>query len=206
MGHMIAHAIFDGDGVFLHMQGERMKRAKLKHGDYHTPTSADIMVNAFRRWLDKAADVTRVAGTVQAAKVALGDGEDVYKIKRTRAELLDRYTSHTDKCKICLAALGTLKDKRDRLSFASTALLGAAGGSCLLLACSSISLILTRALFREPSFRRMMFKVAWTTVCSSLLAAAAAFAGVKEMTMRRASLEKEIQQFYFEDYIHSDKK
>jgi pheophorbide a oxygenase len=206
MGHMIAHAIFDGDGIFLHMQGDRMKRANLRHGDYHTPTSADVMVNAFRRWLDKAADATRVAGTVQAARVALGDGDDVYKIKRARSELLDRYASHTDKCKICLAALGTLEDRRDRLSFASTALLGAAGGSCLLLACSFIFLILTRAIFREPSFRRVMFKVVCTTICSSLSAAAAAFAGVKEIARRRATLEKEIQHFYFEDYIHSDKK
>ncbi len=85
-----------------------MKRANLKHGDYCTPTSADIMVNAFRRWPDKAAEMTRANGAVQATRVVLGDDEDVYKIKHTRAELLDRYASHTEKCNICLAALGTL--------------------------------------------------------------------------------------------------
>ena len=205
LGHMIVHAIFDGDGVFLNMQGDRMKRANLKYVDYHTPTSADIMVNAFRRWLDMAANITRAAGSEQAARAALGDGEDAYKNKRTRAELLDRYASHTAKCKICMAALGTLKDKRDRMSLASNVLLGATGASGLLLACTSMFLLLTRALIREPSSRHMIFKVATTAICSSLLAAAASFAGVKETAKQCALLDKEIQQFYFEDYIHSEK-
>jgi pheophorbide a oxygenase len=205
-GHMIAHAIFDGDGIFLNMQGDRMKRSNLKHGDYHTPTSADIMVNAFRRWLDKAVDMTRAAGSEQAASVALGDGEDVYKNKRTRAELLDRYMSHTAKCKMCLAALKTLTAKRDRLSLASTALLGATGASGLLLVCTSMFLIFTTVLIREPSHRHTIAKVACTAICSSLLAAAASFAGVKETAKQRAVLDKEIQQFYFEDYIHSEKE
>jgi hypothetical protein len=38
------------------------------------------------------------------------------------------------------------------------------------------------------------------------LAAAASFAGVKETAKQRAVLDKEIQQFYFEDYIHSEKE
>jgi hypothetical protein len=176
-----------------------MKCANLKHSDYHTPTSADIMENAFRRWLDKAANMTQAAGSEEAARVALGNGKDVYKIKPTRAELLDRYTSHTAKCKICLAALRTLKDKRDRLSFASTALLGAAGASGLLLACSSMLLIFARVLFREPSSRHMIFKVALKSISLSLLATFVSFTAVKETAKHCAKLNKEIQQFYFED-------
>jgi hypothetical protein len=38
------------------------------------------------------------------------------------------------------------------------------------------------------------------------LAAAASFVGVKETAKQCAVLDKEIQQFYFEDYIHSEKE
>jgi hypothetical protein len=51
-----------------------------------------------------------------------------------------------------------------------------------------------------------VFKVAYTAIYSSFLATAAIFAVVEEMAKRRETLEKEIQQFYFEDYIHSEKE
>ena len=78
--------------------------------------------------------------------------------------------------------------------------------SGLLLVCTSMFLIFTRVLIREPSPRHAVAKVACTATRSSLLAAAASFAGVKEMAKQCAVLDKEIQQFYFEDYIHSEKE
>ena len=78
--------------------------------------------------------------------------------------------------------------------------------SGLLLVCTSMFLIFTRVLIREPSPRHTVAKVACTATRSSLLAAAASFAGVKEMAKQCAVLDKEIQQFYFEDYIHSEKE
>ena len=58
-----------------------MKRSNPKQDVYHTPTLANIMVNAFHQWLDMAADMTRGAGLEQTARLALGDVEDVYKNK-----------------------------------------------------------------------------------------------------------------------------
>jgi Pheophorbide a oxygenase len=64
-GHMISHSIFDGDGIFLHKQGNRMQKAGLSFKDYSTPSSSDVLLNAYRRFLDKAASITRAAtGTV----------------------------------------------------------------------------------------------------------------------------------------------
>lgn len=144
LGHLLSHSIFDGDGIFLNKQGDRMRRAKLTPKDYHTPTSADIMVNAFRRWLDKAVEGTRAAGKEQAASAASGDNKDVYKDNRPRAELLDRYLTHTASCSICQTELKSLKDKRRRLSVLSTALIGATGASGVLLACTTVLSLMTR--------------------------------------------------------------
>lgn len=186
-----------------------MRRSSLTYKDYHTPTSADILVNAFRRWLDKAADVSRDAGDAQAARAATGYDSmerSVYKDDRPRAELLDRYASHTVNCNICKTALKSLEEKRERLSLVSTALVGATGASGTIIACTSVFLMLSRVLFRQqPDLRNVALKVAMSTLSSSILTMIAFWKGVKKVANQRAELEKEIQRFYFEDYVHADK-
>ncbi|KAL7546528.1 hypothetical protein ACHAWF_009940, partial [Thalassiosira exigua] len=201
IGHMIAHSIFDGDGIFLNKQGDRMRRAKLTYKDYRTPTSADLLVNAFRRWLDKAAEATRSAGEEREADAATGgrDGS-AYDDVRPRAALLDRYASHTAHCKICLAALDGLRAERDRLSLLHTALVGATGASGVLLLCSSVVLAAARLLLGEAK------SAIWGGAVVSLFAATVgSWAGAKEASKRKAKLDKEIQGFYFEDYVHAEK-
>lgn len=204
MGHMIAHAIFDGDGIFLHKQGNRMKRSNLNFKDYTTPTSADILVNAFRRWLDKAAEVTEAAGEIQAANAATGGG-DAYKLKRPRAELLDRYDSHTANCNICLTALKTLEDKRDRLSLISTGLVGATGASGAIMAGTTLFTLMATVLLKQSASRNIVLRAAMGALSCSGLSGIACWTGVKRITKQKAALEKNIQRFYFEDYVHSEK-
>lgn len=45
--HMLSHLIFDGDGIFLHYQGQRMAERGLSFRDYFTPTSAGALVLRF---------------------------------------------------------------------------------------------------------------------------------------------------------------
>jgi len=206
IGHMIAHSIFDGDGIFLNKQGDRMRRANHStYKDYHTPTSADLLVNAFRRWLGKAVEVTRAAGHKGAASAAAGDGDNTYNDNRPRAELLDRYASHTATCNICQTALKSLKQKRDRLSLLSTTLIGATGASGVILVCSSAFLLVSRVLLRESASRGVAFRATLSVMLTSALAIAASWAGVKNIAQQKVRLNKEIRQFYFEDYIHAEK-
>ena len=205
LGHMLAHQIFDGDGIFLNKQGDRMRRAGANYKDYNTPASADIVVNAFRRWLDKAAEVTRASGQESSASAALGDSLDTYKDCRPRSELLDRYASHTAKCGICQAALKSLNDKRDRISLLSTALIGATGASSMLFACTSIFLLVSRVLLRQSVSKGLAFKATLSVMFSSSVTIAASWIGVKKTIEKKLILDKEIQKFYFEDYVHAEK-
>lgn len=205
LGHMLAHQIFDGDGIFLNKQGDRMRRAEATYKNYNTPASADLLVNAFRRWLDKSADNTRAAGQEQASSAATGGNIDTYNDNRPRSELLDRYASHTAKCQICLAALKEMKEKRDRLSVLSTALTGATGASGVLLVCTSICLLFTRVLVKDLAWRGLVVRSTLPGMLSTVLACAASWLGVKKIVKQRMGLDAEIQKFYFEDYIHAEK-
>lgn len=71
-GHMMSHSIFDGDGIFLHKQGNRMKNANLSFRDYSTPSSADISLNAYRRFLDQMAQKTRDTNHEAIAESVMG--------------------------------------------------------------------------------------------------------------------------------------
>ena len=192
IGHMVAHSIFDGDGIFLHKQGDRMHRAGLSFKDYHTPTSSDIMVNAFRRWLEKAAG----ASDERAAKAVLGSS-DAYS-DQPQSDLLNRYTTHTIHCKICLDALKELQEKRSKLSLATTALVGATGASSILAALASVLLVAARLI-------RAQIKLGMPMFLASALAVVGSFVGAKRAMKEGQRLDKEIQRFYFEDYVHAEK-
>jgi len=205
LGHLLAHQIFDGDGIFLNKQGDRMRRANATYKDYNTPASADIMVNAFRRWLSKAAEVTREVGETNAASTALGDSVDTYKDNRPRSELLDRYASHTAKCQICLSALKDLQHKRNRLSMLSTTLNGAIGAFGVLWTCTAVLIIVARMMIKESASRCLVFKAAVSVMFSSVLTAVTSWMGMKKVAEKKVVLDKEIQKFYFEDYVHAEK-
>lgn len=177
-GHMLAHKIFDGDGIFLHKQGNRMSNENLTYRDYSTPSSADVLLNAFRRFLDKAA----LQSDELAARSVAGNYDDT----APRSVLLDRYESHTVFCKYCTKALQQSKRSKARWAAMRTALTGASGAFGGLTVLS----LVTRAVAPPAA-----------------AAAACGVGGISSYLVghleRRA--ERRMQSFMFEDYVHAEK-
>jgi len=190
-GHMFAHQIFDGDGIFLHKQGNRMKVADLSFRDYSTPASADILLNSYRRFLDAAATKTREAGLESFADAVVGTKS--YGDDAPRRELLDRYNTHTSKCSVCMKSLQKARRQESRLQGLQTALQGATGSGIAALATLTAirrlsSVVVPQALFGYVA-----------------MASAAGFAGSFLTSSMKRSTEKTINGFLFEDYIHAEK-
>ncbi len=106
--------VLDGDAVLLHLQ-ERELAARRRRGEadgwqaaYRLPTSADRLVIAFRRWLDRwgGPDWAHLLGGGQDRPVDAAAGE--MPLPRGEA-LLDRYHQHTRLCSSCRGALRTIR-------------------------------------------------------------------------------------------------
>jgi hypothetical protein len=110
---MMAHNFFDGDGIFLHKQGNRMKVADLTYKDYSTPASADVLLKQYRRFLDTAAKETRKVGLDSIADAAVGT--ESYGDDAQRSELLDWYNAHTTKCSVCMKSLQKARRKKSHV-------------------------------------------------------------------------------------------
>ena len=150
-----------------------MRRSKLTYHEYHTPTSSDAMVNAYRRWLDRASSATKSAGQESAAVASTGGGN--YHDNLARSEMLDRYASHTAHCKICRAALQQLEDERDTTRLVATALLGATGASSVLCVSASFFLVFSKLVVRFSQATAAVTKAALTLVLSCLLTVVGSF-------------------------------
>lgn len=57
--HFLTSDGFDGDNIFLTLQGERLAKNRLDYTDYLVPSTADTISKMFRKWLDLAAEATR---------------------------------------------------------------------------------------------------------------------------------------------------
>jgi len=195
--HMLSHQIFDGDGIFLHKQGDRVQRSKLNFRDYYTPTAADVLVNSFRRWLDSAAKATSEFGDegISAAAAATGgfnganDSQIAYLDNEPRDQMLDRYQSHTATCKICRSAVEKFEKKKIAMELALPLFLGASGAAGVLL----VNLMLS------PS--GITTKAGRNAAMALISFALGSVVALKE----RKKLQETINKFYFEDYIHADK-
>jgi hypothetical protein len=190
-GHMISHTIFDGDGIFLHKQGNRMKAGGLSFRDYSTPSSADVLLNAYRRFLDTIASKTREAGLDDIANAVVGSAE--YGDDSPRSEMLDRYNTHTKNCKICTTALKQKRAKKTRVKVLQTALQGATGASL-----TALATLVTVTRFATVSLIPGLLR----TVAGM---AAAACLGSITLARTETKLDKEINQVLFEDYVHAEK-
>eukprot|EP00523_Entomoneis_sp_CCMP467_P005697 CAMPEP_0168764200 /NCGR_PEP_ID=MMETSP0724-20121128/24753_1 /TAXON_ID=265536 /ORGANISM="Amphiprora sp., Strain CCMP467" /LENGTH=582 /DNA_ID=CAMNT_0008813421 /DNA_START=92 /DNA_END=1840 /DNA_ORIENTATION=+ len=190
-GHMIAHKIFDGDGIFLHKQGNRMKVANKSFKDYSTPASADVLLNSYRRYLDVAAEKTRQAGLNSVAATVVGMNK--YGDDAPRAELLDRYNTHTVHCSICMKDLQNARKRNVNLQRLETALQGTTG--------SGIAALLTFAAIRRLS----SMAIPGTALGATALASTVGLAGSFLTARLRRSTDKTINGFLFEDYVHADK-
>ena len=188
--HMLSHRIFDGDGIFLNKQGDRMRRNNLSYKDYFTPTKADILVLAFRRYLNKAARITEQAGHSSASASVSDDNS--YVDDNLRSKILDRYESHTANCPICLKDLEKSRRWLKRWDLMQVALVGAAGSSTTILTASAVVSLLG---FSVPG---LIMSTSGITSISTIL-------GAKVAGKKKIKLDSKIQQFLFEDYVHAEK-
>ncbi len=182
--HILSHSIFDGDGIFLNYQGNRMYENGLTFRDYSTPSSADVLLNAYRRYLDSAAKLS----TKAAAKAVSYQSNDAYGDDDiTRSMMLDRYNSHTKHCAVCQKELFRYEKKRGAVAILKTALVGAGGASTAALV-GTLFVGLPAAVARAAAI---------STVTSTL--------GFTALSRKETALERKIQSFKFEDYIHAEK-
>jgi len=193
--HLMASSVFDGDNIFLALQGERLAKNRLDYTDYMVPSSADTLSKIFRKWLDLAAEATRRTTCKQAdsiAEAAVGvslDGISPYTTssQRSRRELLDRYNSHTKSCPICLQALSKLEQRRKILNFALPTLFGATGASL-------IASILSVVVFESANLpSKLIAKMFGSSLVMSVIS-----------VLLKTSTEKSIQKFYYVHHSHQD--
>jgi pheophorbide a oxygenase len=189
-GHLFTHQIFDGDGIFLNKQGNRMKDGGLSFRDYSTPSSADVLLNVYRRFLDAAARKTRDANLTSSAEAVVGMGQ--YGDDLERAVMLDRFNTHTKDCPTCSSALKQTRKNRSRVQRLQTAMQGAAGASTTAFVALGVMRIASVSL--APAVLPI---VSVATIASWL----ASYASVQA----EGKLDKRINQFLFEDYVHADK-
>lgn len=194
--------IFDGDGIFLHLQGRNMAERKRTYKDDYTPSSADVLVNNFRRWLDAAAQVTATqqstgGNAIDAVQSVTASGSDYFEAvlpeatshgDAARRTMLDRYESPNKNCKICSQALARFQTRASIWKVLSTVMVGASGSCLSLLAISALALDRVMLLVRPTAL---------VGVASCLLAAVA--------NRKRRTIEMKMQQFHFVDYVHAMK-
>lgn len=183
--HSVVHSIFDGDGIFLNYQGNRMHENDLTFRDYSTPSSSDVLLNAYRRYLDSAAKLS----TKAAAKSVSYQNTAAYGGDISRFEMLDRYNSHTKFCNVCLKDMKQSEKKREVVNICKTALVGAGGAS---------TAALIAALLPGEALSKTVAKTAVMSIMASLL-------GYTGLSKKEAKLERKIQSFKFEDYVHAEK-
>jgi pheophorbide a oxygenase len=190
--HMLSHVIFDGDSIFLPKQGERMRRSGKSFRNYDQSYSADLLVNAFRRYLDVAAKKSLDRGHVLAAASVSPDN---YLDNEPREVLLDRYEGHTKHCKICQEGLRECKQREALWNVAATALIGAAGASSSALVAALISSAVLGPASAVPLAIWQVLGV--STVFTT--------AGSVVADRKKRKVKKEVDKFLFEDYVHAEK-
>lgn len=97
VSHLFTHQIFDGDGIFLRYQEQRLRAGGKRWAkSYYLPTSADRFVALMRTWMD--AEAGGGPAYFGADPLAQDMGESA---ALTREQMLDRYNQHTRHCPEC---------------------------------------------------------------------------------------------------------
>jgi hypothetical protein len=195
--HQIGHRIFDGDGIFLHKQGNRMQNRGLTYRDYSTPGPADLMVNVFRRRLDAAIKVTRKAGEDAVANTFLPIFE--YTDDIPRSAMLDRYESHTKHCKVCSSALRKKEKERALLGAVQTGLFGSVG------ACATTALVALLVMTLSATTNQVKGVLSASILKVGASALLAAIASLFFTKRAMTAVDAQIRQFKFVDYVHAEK-
>eukprot|EP00210_Caulerpa_lentillifera_P001834 g1764.t1 len=175
----IQNPLFDGDSVFLSVQDRKIKTKGLNFKaskEYYVPTSADLLVMAFRKWFETEGEYGAVYG---------GDKMPLNEIKLAKHEMLNRYEQHTKHCSTCSRYLKRLEFAIKALKFISTGALFI--GSLILIRAMDTVVIDWKTVLKNIAL--------WTAITITIL-----FAFVGNY------LEKNIRpMFYFEDWVHADK-
>ena len=195
--HLLTSSVFDGDNIFLALQGERLAKNRLDYTDYMVPSSADTLSKIFRKWLDLAAEATRRTGCKEADNIvesAVGvslDGSSPYTAlpQQSGRELLDRYNSHTRSCPVCSQALSKLETRKNILTLALPTFFSATGASL-------IASILAVSVFESANLPSKVIAKISTRLFGSCLLMSVFSVLLKSRT------EKSIQKFYYVEHSH----
>lgn len=198
-----------GRGQYGHKKNkDKEKSPSLSYRDYQTPSSADVLVNAFRRYVTLSVkkdddsdndDINNntiddsIIDSVQPTKVKY-DTDNI-----PRSKILDRYESHTKNCPLCRNALKKGRQREKILSVLHTALIGSTGASFII---SFISSVITASTTSSTAafvgISKMIAKIAFGAM---LVTGGSAF-GISKL---QQIVRDYNQQFIFVDYIHADK-
>ena len=131
---LLRNRILDGDSVFLHMQEHGLAEEARDRGDedfsvwktaFYCPFQTDVMVVAFRQWLDSVGG----GGPYGPLHKALGHKESAL---HTKKEILERFESHTKHCSSCKKAFDVCSKLRWVTGAAAAASWGAALSSAIM--------------------------------------------------------------------------
>eukprot|EP00210_Caulerpa_lentillifera_P009416 g8977.t1 len=175
----IQSTIFDGDSVFLHEQDKKIKAQGTNfkaNKEYYVPTSADLLIMAFRKWFETEGGHGAAYG---------GDKLHSNGTELTRQQMLDRYEQHTKHCKLCRESLKTIEIFIDVLKFLSLGSLFV--GSLILIRATTVPV------------------VEWKTVLRNLLLWTSIIVGSAASFVRRYLKKNIIPLFYFQDWVHAEK-
>lgn len=101
---VVLDKVIDGDAVLLHGQDKKLRAVgtQFVHSrNYFKPTSADLLVTAFRNWFENEGNY----GIDYGGHKALHEG----MVEVPKEQLLDRYELHIKHCKVCSQALVTIQ-------------------------------------------------------------------------------------------------
>ena len=194
-----------GRGQYGHKKNkDKEKSPSLSYRDYQTPSSADVLVNAFRRYVtlsvkkdDDNDDINdtindSIIDSVQPTKVKY-DTDNI-----PRSKILDRYESHTKNCPLCRNALKKGRQREKILSVLHTALIGSTGASFIVSFISCFTASTTSSTADLVGISKMIAKIAFGVM---IVTGGSAFG----ITKLQQIVKDYNQQFIFVDYIHADK-
>ena len=197
-----------GRGQYGHRKNkDKEKSPSLSYRDYQTPSSADVLVNAFRRYVTLSVkkdddsdndDINNdtindsIIDSVQPTKVKY-DTDNI-----PRSKILDRYESHTKNCPLCRNALKKGRQREKILNVVHTALIGSTGASFIVSFISCFTASTTPSTADLVGMSKMIAKIAFGVM---IVTGGSAF-GISKL---QQIVKDYNQQFIFVDYIHADK-
>ncbi|KAG0583455.1 hypothetical protein KC19_3G137300 [Ceratodon purpureus] len=117
--HRMPNLVFDSDMLLLHVVERKLEQEGLS--GYYAPTKADVLVLAFRKWLN-----TFAGGAPDWGRHFESNKLPPSPSKRM---MLDRYQQHVKICKGCRTALGNFKALEFGLHVLAVALVGVVAAS-----------------------------------------------------------------------------